>query len=387
MDLPKTSKMKPRTVVILGAGFGGLPLAHKLLKYTLPKIQEGLKVILVSPNSHFYWNIAAVRGVISGTIPDDHLFLPIEPGFARYSSKQFEFVQGKAESISVGKNKVAVVRNDGTVAILEYDQLVIATGSQVHNNLPLKSIGTYGQTLDALHSLQQQIEVSESIVVAGSGPTGVEVAGELAAHYGTEKQITLVVNGGSVLHFSKVLPEVSQTVERCLLRLGVRLIHNTQVLGSRGDGAGKTVLTLSGQGPMTTDLYLPLFGTKVNTKFIPSRLLDPAGNLNLGRKMRVLGTENIWGLGDVGNVEVKQWTVMEAQVAHLSMALQLVLTGKLDRVKEYMPSTKRMVFISMGKKYATGQVGNWKLPRLMVSWPKGRSLFLGNAPAFVNGKA
>lgn len=89
---------------------------------------------------------------------------------------------------------------------MKYDQLVIATGSQVHNNLPLKSIGTYGQILDALHSLQEQIEASESIVVAGSGPTGVEVAGELAAHYGTEKKITLVVSGGSVLHFSKVLP-------------------------------------------------------------------------------------------------------------------------------------------------------------------------------------
>ncbi|TID25970.1 Valine-tRNA ligase [Venturia nashicola] len=352
--------MKARTVVILGAGFGGLPLAYKLLRYTLPKVQ-GLRVILVTPNSHFYWNIAAARGVTSGTIPDDQLFLPIEPGFARYTSEQFEFIQGKAESISAGNNEVEVVRNDGTAAILKYDQLVIATGSQ-------------------------QIEVSESIVVAGSGLTGVEVAGELAAHYGIEKQITLIVKGDSVLHFSKVLPEVSQTVERSLLRLGVDLKHNTQVLGSQEDDAGKTILTLSGQGPIKTDLYLPLFGTKVKTKFVPPKLLDPAGNLNLSRKMRVLGTENIWGLGDVGNVEAKQWTVMEAQVAHLSMALQLVLTGKLDQVKEYAPSTKKLVFISMGRKYAAGQVGNWKLPRWMVSWPKGRSHFVGDAPAFVNGK-
>ena len=73
-----------KTVVILGAGWAGLPLAHKLLKYTLPKLEakDGLKVILVSPNSHFYWNIAAVRGVIPGAIPDEQLFLPIEPGFA-----------------------------------------------------------------------------------------------------------------------------------------------------------------------------------------------------------------------------------------------------------------------------------------------------------------
>lgn len=175
-------------------------------------------------------------------------------------------------------------------------------------------------------------------------------------------------------------------MERSLLKLGVNLVNNTQVLGVREDAAWKITLTVSGRGPLVTDLYLPLFGTKVNTKFIPSRLLDPAGNLNLGRKMRVLGTENIWGIGDVGNVEAKYWTVMEAQVAYLSPALHLVLTDKEDQVKEYMPSAKKMVFISMGRKYATGQFGRWKLQRWMVSWPKGRSLFVQDAPAFVNGK-
>ena len=66
-----------KTVVILGAGWVGLPLAHKLLKYTIPKAKAGLKVIIVSPDSHFYWNIVAVRGVIPGAITDEQLFLPL----------------------------------------------------------------------------------------------------------------------------------------------------------------------------------------------------------------------------------------------------------------------------------------------------------------------
>lgn len=59
---------------------------------------------------------------------------------------------------------------------------------------------------------------------------------------------------------------------------------------------------------------------------------------------------------------------------------------KADQVEDYSPSAKNVVFISMGRKYATGQIGSWKLQRWMVSWPQGRSLFVRDAPAFVNGK-
>jgi NADH dehydrogenase FAD-containing subunit len=72
----------------------------------------------------------------------------------------------------VKRNTVKVVMNDGTDVVLSYDQLVIAMGSQVHDNLAFKPFGTHGQTLDAFHSLQKQIEAADSIVVAGSGPTG-----------------------------------------------------------------------------------------------------------------------------------------------------------------------------------------------------------------------
>lgn len=181
------------TVVILGAGWAGLPLAHKVLKYTLPKARDGLKVFLVSPNSHFYWNVAAVRGIISGAIPDEQLFLPIELGFAQYSRENFELVLGKAQGIDIDNNTVEVARNDGTDFSLRYDQLVLATGSRIRNDLPFKPLGSHEETLTALHSLQAQIKAAKSIVIAGAGPTGVETAGELAAAY-SGKDITLIID-------------------------------------------------------------------------------------------------------------------------------------------------------------------------------------------------
>ena len=384
-----------KTVVILGAGWAGLPLAHKLLKYTCPKAKDGLKVILISPNSHFYWNVAAVRGVIPGAISDDQLFLPIEPAFAQYATENFEFVQGKAEQIDPEKDTIEVVRNDGTRRSLSYDQLVIATGSHVRSNLPFKPIGTHEETLAALHSLQKQINVAKSIVVAGGGPTGVETAGELAAAYGGEKSITLIVSDEHVLQASHVLPGISQVVEKDLQKLGLKLIRNTQVkepqLGNAETEkdrsvAQTTTLTLSNGSTLTTDLYLPLFGVKLNTGFVPPSL-ESAGNLALHKTMQVTGTKNIWGIGDVGNLEVKQLTVTDAQIIHLSKALHSLITGEGKQlVKEYKPSRKMMIFITMGKKYATGQIGGWKLWGWIVAYVKGRMLFVDTAQGYVGGK-
>ena len=385
-----------KTVVILGAGWAGLPLAHKLLKYTVPEAKDGLKVVLVSPNSHFYWNVAAVRGVIPDAIPDEQLFLPIEPAFAQYSTDNFEFILGKAEHLDPEKDTIEVATNEGTQRSLSYDQLVIATGSHIRSNLPFKPVGTHEETLASLHSLQKQIDVARSIVVAGGGPTGVETAGELAAAYGGKKDITLIVAGEHVLQTSHVLPSLSQVVERDLQKLGVKLIRNTQVKEAQTDNtkrerdvavAQTTTLTLSNGSSLTADLYLPLFGVQVNTGFLPPSLLDSAGNLSLDRTMRVTGTKNIWGIGDVGNREAKQLTVTDAQIIHLSSALHSVLTSECKHVvKEYKPSTKKMIFITMGKKYATGQIGQWRLWGWITAYVKGRLLFVDTAKGYVGGK-
>ncbi|KAN0105956.1 FAD/NAD(P)-binding domain containing protein [Hyaloscypha variabilis] len=379
-----------KTVVILGAGWAGLPLAHKLLKYTLPKVKE-LKVILVSPNTHFYWNLAAVRGIIPGTFTDDQLFLPIQTGFARYPDSSFQFVLGKASGIESESNLVKITKNDGVETSLYYDQLVIATGSQILSDLPFKPVGTYEATLESLHSLQKQIDAAKSIVVAGAGPTGVETAGEIAAHYGTAKEVTLIIGGDHALEASNVLPSVSQTVEKDLQKLGVKLIRKTKVDGThaveKGEGSSvkQTSITLSNGNTIVADLYLPLFGVKLNTSFVPANFLDSTGSIILDKTMRVTGTKNIWGIGDVGNLEPKQVTVIDGMIIHLSAALDAVLTGT-GGVPEYKLG-KPMIFITMGKKYATGQIGGWKLWGFLTAYVKGRNIFVDTAKQYVDGKA
>ncbi|POR37993.1 Apoptosis-inducing factor 2 [Tolypocladium paradoxum] len=374
-----------QSVVILGAGWAGLPLAHKLLKYTAPK--TSLRVILVTPNSHFFWNVAATRGIIPGEIPDSALFLPIAPGFSQYPAGAFELVLGTAEGIDQAANTVDIAANDGQQRHIPYDQLVIATGSKISSGLPLKPLGNHSVNVGSWHALQKRVGEAKTIVIAGAGATGVEVAGELAARYGSAKEITLVVSGNRPFEgHDGISPSVGATVDRDLQNLGVKLMRNTRVALSEESGDGKShTLTLSNGSTLEADCYLPLFGIQVNTSFVPKELLDAKGNVQQDQSLRVVGTENMWAMGDVGNTEAKQLTLTDAQIVHMAAALDATLTGS-GSVAPYRPEEKTMIFIAMGRRFATGQIGGWKLWRFLVSYAKGRKLFVGAAAGYVGGK-
>jgi NADH dehydrogenase FAD-containing subunit len=111
-----------KTIVILGASYAGVPIAHYLLKHTATKV-AGLKVILVAPNTHLLWNFATVRGILPNMLGDDKLFLPIAPAFEKYPSEQYELVQGMAEGVDPSTKTVAVRGNDGSARAIQYDDL------------------------------------------------------------------------------------------------------------------------------------------------------------------------------------------------------------------------------------------------------------------------
>lgn len=179
-----------KTIVVLGGSFAGLKIAHALLQKTLPAV-KGLKVILVSKSTHVYWNLAAPRAIVPGQIPDDKVFQPITPAFAKYSSSNFEFVLGSATSVDPDAKKIQVSTKEGAQE-LAYDVLVVTTGSSAIGGSPWKQGGSYEESLAALHETQEKVKKAKSIVLGGGGVTGVETAGELGYEYGKEKEITLV---------------------------------------------------------------------------------------------------------------------------------------------------------------------------------------------------
>ena len=348
-----TNQTMKKHIVILGGSYAGVSTAHRILKQA-SKIGP-LKITLVSPNTDFYWSMASPRGVIPGQLGDEKLFQPIAPGFSKYSTSQFEFVLAKSESLDF-KMKTVRISNGET---LDYDYLIIATGSHTRGNTPFKGLDTTEETRDALHDFQSEVKNAKTIVIAGAGVTGVEAAGELAFEYAQDKKIVLVglshlervispyeataivvchtianrltrlkiASGPTILEESPA--SVSSYASKALENLNVDIKLRTKVLNfePQPNGGGKD-LTLSTGEKLAADMYVPTFGLVPNTSYIPASFLNANGSVMVDNFLRVKGAKDVWAIGDVSDVESWQFITCDRQSAHLAKNMITMINNK-----------------------------------------------------------
>nr|RBQ98296.1 hypothetical protein FVER53263_11873 [Fusarium verticillioides] len=356
---PKTMSQKPKHFVTVGGSFASVRTAHKFLQGVRNKNAGPYKVTMISRDSHFFWNLATPRAIIPGTIPDDSLFQAIAPGFAKYGDK-FELIVGTAMGIDIG-NKQVKVSKAGQETFISYDYLLIGTGSSTKAESPFKSRGSTDATKDYLHTYQKRVGEAHSIIVAGAGPTGVEVAGELADYYGNKKEITLSAH--------------SQ-----LEKLGVTIRLSTKVNESIILPNGKQKVTFSDGKTAVTDLVIPTFGVVPNSSFIPPDLLDAHGYIKVNQYLAIEGREDIFAIGDVSNLEAPQFWFVNTQAGHLAKNLVQIMLGK--PMIPYKASTTAMGGIQIGKS-GVGHYGNWRIPGFMVHAIR-KTLFVEQLPKMID---
>ncbi|KAH9904156.1 hypothetical protein F4778DRAFT_734218 [Xylariomycetidae sp. FL2044] len=395
---PSLASATMKHIVIVGGSFTGVSTAHRILKQAAKTATGPFKITLVSRDSHFYWSIAAPRAMIPGQFSDEELFLPIAPGFAQYPAGQVEFVLGSATGLDTERKQLIVADAsdaDGSKEKkVDYDILIIGTGSSTQGDSPLKSRGSTESTKAALHEWQDRVAKAKSIVVVGAGPTGVEIAGELGYEYGKSKEITLISSGPTVLEGRPA--SVSRTAESQLRAVGVHIKLNTKVGPTSQqllpDGRHELVPLSAGGGEkkIVVDLVIPTFGVKPNSAFIPSGFLDAAGFVKVDDYLRVVqgaagagaGAEGVFAIGDVNNVEPPQFMFAEKQSTYMAKNVVLMLSEKLP--VPYQVATKNMMGLQIGKKQGTGHYGNMKLPSFLVSMLR-KTLFIERAPTVVDG--
>ncbi|OKL59608.1 hypothetical protein UA08_05213 [Talaromyces atroroseus] len=379
-----------KTIVILGGSFSGVSIAHRILKQSA-KTGSSVKIVLVSPNTHVYWSVATPRALIPGQFANDKLFQSITEGFKQYSSKHFEFVRGTAQSLDPAARKVGVSTSSGAQKTVEYDFLILATGSRNKDNdggaiVPFKGLESTEATKAALQNIQAVVDKSKTIVISGAGPTGVETAGELAYEYGAKKKIILLTSGRTVL--TTTTPSVSKTALGMLKDLKVEVKLETRVTTSTRttrNGSDQVELSLSDGSKLTADLYIPTYGLVPNSSYIPGKYLNADGLVKVDEYFQVKGLENqhVWAIGDISDLESPQVLPADRQSIHLAKNIALILSNKPP--VPYKEGS-RALGLQIGKKTGTGHFGSFRIPGFIVTYLR-KNLFVEQLGSMVNGSA
>jgi NADH:quinone reductase (non-electrogenic) len=171
------------TVVIVGAGFGGLRAAHALRK-------APVDVVLVDRRNYHLFQPLLYQVATAGLEPEQ-IARPVRAVLRR--QKNFEFRMTEVTGLESGAKRLLTA--DGPIA---YDYLILAVGGET-NYFGLAGVPEHGFGLKdipeairirnhVLHAFERAMlepdperrRAELTFVVVGGGPTGVEMAGALS---------------------------------------------------------------------------------------------------------------------------------------------------------------------------------------------------------------
>ena len=226
-------------------------------------------------------------GLEPGTLDPAGVFAWRDLVAERDDSSQVEWLKGQRCGLVRGD---AVVTRPGVVKVgeqeLEYDRLVIATGSKPAIP-PIPGLDEYWTNKDATETT----EVPEALVVLGGGPVGCELA-QFFARVGSK--VTLVQADDRLL--PHIDAEAAELVADGLREDGVDIRLGAKVTSIDGDDA---VLADGSRIPFTR--LLVATGRRPNLDGLDSLgLTTNHGGIVVDERMRA--AENVWAIGDVTGI-------------------------------------------------------------------------------------
>ncbi|MBW4458872.1 MAG: NAD(P)/FAD-dependent oxidoreductase [Nodosilinea sp. WJT8-NPBG4] len=206
-------------ICILGGGFGGLYCALSLHQRSR-RSRRPLHITLVEPRDRFNFTPLLYELLTQELAPWE--IAPTYQELLKHTAVDLR--QDWAEHIDLAQQRV-ILRHGAPLA---YDYLVVALGSQMRppatpgsqaHSLPFNTLKDAEQLERRLNDLKQSPQVR--VVVAGAGPSGVELACKLSDRLGSRGQVTLVDRRGEIL---RSYPQrIQRAAARALAKRGVEV--------------------------------------------------------------------------------------------------------------------------------------------------------------------
>lgn len=325
--IPNFAEMETREkIVIIGGGFAGLQLAKSLNN-------KRKKVIVIDKVNHHMFQPLFYQ-VACGRIEPSNISFPFRKIFQR--SRNIQYRMTDVQKILPEQNKIVTQDAEFT-----YDKLVIATGCKTnffgngkmeHLTFGMKNtqeaIAIRNHVLLAFEKLIIERKRSDdgnwNIVIVGSGPTGVELAGAFAEmkkdilprdypHMNFDN-LNIILVSSTTTPLSVMSEESQQMSEKYLKELGVQFMSDEFVTDYDGD----KVYMKSGKTIASNNV---IWAAGVIGNIIEG--LNPdvmiRNRYKTDRFNRVLGYQNIFAVGDIAYMETPKYPQAHPQVANVAI--------------------------------------------------------------------
>lgn len=325
VNIPETAQKR---IVIIGAGFGGLKLAQKL-------IGSGFQIVIIDKNNYHQFQPLFYQVATAGIEPSSILF-PLRKIF----QKQKDVYIRVAEVYSIDTKKKEIQTSLETVW---YDYLVISTGANSNffgmNEMeefaiPMKSASeAMAMRNRLLQSFEKAVTLRDqnarkallNIIVVGGGPTGVEVAGAIAEmkKFVLPKdypdlnfdlmQITLIEGSPAIL--GGMSKHASEKALYYLQKTGIKVMLNTRVKNFDG-----SILTYDDDKIIETKTVIWAAGISGNVPDgFNDELICRGNRILVDEYNRIKGYDDIFAIGDVACMPTNGYPNGHPQVAQVAI--------------------------------------------------------------------
>jgi NADH dehydrogenase len=335
-------------IIVVGGGFAGLQFARKLNNKT------GQKVMMIDKVNHHMFQPLFYQ-VACGRIEPSNISFPFRKIFQKSRNIQFRMT----EVLKVIPQENKIICEDGT---FNYDKLVIATGCRTNffGNEKIADL-TFG-----MKDTQQAISIRNhilltfekmiiekkrtddgnwNIVIVGSGPTGVELAGAFSEMkrdilprdypHMNFNDLKIILISSTEEPLANMSEESQNAAEKYLKEFGVDFMKGEFVTNYDGDKiymkSGKSI-------PTNTVIWAAgvtgniIGGFSENEMFHNRYIVD--------RFNKLKGFSNIYAIGDISYMETPKYPKGHPQLANVAIHQAKNLAGNFlkkdnEKWKEY----------------------------------------------------
>ena len=352
-------------VIVVGGGFGGLKLARSLSN------KKGIEVTLLNKVNYHQFQPLYYQVATAG-LDASNISFPLRKVF--HNNKNIQVRLGKLLEIIPAENKIRTDLGD-----MDYDILAIATGADTNffgNNELMKNAFPMKSTWEALQirnrliknfedavvaKTEEELQKLLTVVIVGGGPTGVELSGAIAEMRKDVlpkdypdidfKKMKIYLLEGSPKTLAAMSEKSSAESRHYLERLGVTVRTETVVKDYDGH-----VVTLKNGEQIQSNIVIWAAGIKGNVpQGIDPGLIVKGNRIKVDRYNKVLGTNNIYAIGDVAYMETPKYPTGHPQLAATAIQQGKQLAKNIIELNKPNPKLTEFEFFNKGTMATVGR--------------------------------